>query len=274
MNQPILITFGKSLDLYKALKPTTADVDVVGLSGFKAENFVTRDPIGYAGGINVYNNYFLLNGGDPSGNDCCLKTGSVPAPMMNGCAMGKDGGDDVFGLTFKTEYWFTNNPESSRNCCCNCCSFRQYVKSTIQFELEELGGITYTPSVVVNLRINKDFEEDCDFENVENGPPRKVCYGHRDFNHPASNYGPDVCQFNSTDSPYYNIQKLGLKLLRLFQDTNLIGPFKGTLLLKNEFKFQIIDTCKGDNVIQENLSTMDCKKSFSFDVDGNPIKPF
>lgn len=180
--------------------------------------FLQRDPLGYVDGMNLYEyvtgNPFVAT--DPTGQKkkCCpisLKIKKIrwhlPSPDLR------------LALEFTITARFKENPKE--DCCCSCCSYRQFVKGAFVFKGKDFQH-RMGPDAGDFLNRTK-FKED-----GGKSAGKWVNYGHRGDEKPGDKYDKKGCQYNGWDRPGFGVKK---------------GTQYSMLLV---FRGRIIDTCNGN----------------------------
>jgi RHS repeat-associated protein len=228
-----------------------------GLTG----RFLTRDPIGYEGsmwGLYEYVQGMTLMRLDPLGlnSKCCVKDFNAPEGPQdpNLCTITQDPkGNAYLRFNFDTKASFDDH-DHKKECCCHCCSYRQYVRGGFKVKITHSGGAALNPPIDVSVpgdRWDDDFVEDC-----ENG----VCYGHRGKDFENSKY-PDKCSFSSKDPagmPVTTITKIALR-----QNPGLRRPITIEFCIELDFKGVVIDTCNGNLEKQSKVAEVRCCQTFT-----------
>ena len=100
-----------------------------------AGGWLSRDPIGYEGGINLYAAYFVPNGVDPLGEECAVVNGVTYVPGRG--RFGKSYVLKSFGGGVRSDFstsWTANadafKGEGDACCCCTEIGFAQVVRET------------------------------------------------------------------------------------------------------------------------------------------------
>jgi RHS repeat-associated protein len=221
-----------------------------------AGRFVGRDPIGYEGsewGLYDYVQGMTLTSLDPLGlkSKCCVKNFNAPegAQEPNLCTITKDPkGNQYLRFNFDTNASFYDH-DHKKECCCHCCSYRQYVKGGFKVKITHSGGAALNPPIDVSVpgdRWDDDFVEDC-----EDG----LCYGYRGKDFENSKY-PNKCSFASKDPS--GMPLTAISIIAVGQNPRLRRPITIEFCIELDFKGVVIDTCNGDLEQQSKVAQVRC----------------
>ncbi len=176
---------------------------------------------------------------DPSGLICGCELWQQNFRQERRCEVFKHGNEWVLGGKFSQYFRFRNAKGNS----CNCCSYRQYVRTKLNVKVEEsVRNFEYEVSD------GKNYREDCDTN----------CYGHRmdGFEKPGFDYySPTGCTYEMSDSPEQPLASLGGNFSDLIHGGIPVDQRQGFILkisLLFDFKIEIIDTCRNSVVYRLN----------------------